>query len=159
MEAAAAFLNKAVKPVLVGGVKLRAAHARAQFQQLADASRYAVAVMPNAKGCAPSSVCVAWRFPCPACAFLQLEELADAARHSVAGMPARGAFPDWPHHAHSRMPCARFLQLKELANASRRAAVTPNAKGGVAEPASRSARLSRAARMSLWASEKQQPNR
>lgn len=46
------FLDKAVKPVLVGGVKLRAAHAHAQFLELADASRYPVALMPNAKGCA-----------------------------------------------------------------------------------------------------------
>lgn len=53
MAAAAAFLNKAVKPVLVGGVKMRAAHALAQFKELADASRFAVAVMPNAKGWAP----------------------------------------------------------------------------------------------------------
>lgn len=56
MEAAVAFLSKAVKPVLVGGVKLRAAKARKQFLELADASRYPVAVMPNAKGCACSLV-------------------------------------------------------------------------------------------------------
>ncbi|KAK9830951.1 hypothetical protein WJX81_001721 [Elliptochloris bilobata] len=55
VAAAAAFLNKAVKPVLVGGVKLRAAHAKPQFKELADASRYAVAIMPNAKGFFPES--------------------------------------------------------------------------------------------------------
>ena len=54
VQAAVAFLSKAVKPVLVGGVKLRAAKARKQFLELADASRYPVAVMPNAKGCARS---------------------------------------------------------------------------------------------------------
>jgi hypothetical protein len=53
VTAAAAFLNKAVKPVLVGGVKLRSTHAQKQFKTLADASRYPVAIMPNAKGCAP----------------------------------------------------------------------------------------------------------
>ncbi|KAG4124302.1 hypothetical protein ERO13_D10G031701v2 [Gossypium hirsutum] len=43
VEAAAEFLNKAVKPVLVGGPKLR----------LADAGGYAVAVMPSGKGLVP----------------------------------------------------------------------------------------------------------
>jgi len=52
VTAAAALLNKAVKPVLVGGVKLRSTHAQKQFKSLADASRYPVAIMPNAKGCA-----------------------------------------------------------------------------------------------------------
>ena len=56
VEAAVAFLSKAVKPVLVGGVKLRAGKARKQFLELADASRYPVAVMPNAKGCARALV-------------------------------------------------------------------------------------------------------
>ncbi len=54
VTAAAALLNKAVKPVLVGGVKLRSTHAQKQFKSLADASRYPVAIMPNAKGCAPA---------------------------------------------------------------------------------------------------------
>lgn len=50
---AAEFLNKAVKPVLVGGPKLRVAKARDAFVQLADASGYPVAVMPSAKGLVP----------------------------------------------------------------------------------------------------------
>ncbi|KAK4414601.1 Pyruvate decarboxylase 1 [Sesamum alatum] len=47
------FLNKAVKPVMVGGPKLRAARACDAFVQLADACGYAVAVMPSAKGLVP----------------------------------------------------------------------------------------------------------
>ncbi|KAH9310101.1 hypothetical protein KI387_038012, partial [Taxus chinensis] len=50
VEAAAEFLNAAVKPVLVGGPKLRVAKAKDAFTKLADASGYAVAVMPSAKG-------------------------------------------------------------------------------------------------------------
>ncbi len=42
-------LNQAAKPVLVAGVKLRAGNAEAEFRAVADASGYAVAVMPNAK--------------------------------------------------------------------------------------------------------------
>lgn len=53
MEAAAAFLDKAVKPVMVGGPKLRVAKAYDAFAELADASGYAVAVMPSAKGMFP----------------------------------------------------------------------------------------------------------
>ncbi|KAF1883851.1 hypothetical protein Lal_00038343 [Lupinus albus] len=53
VEAAAAFLNKAVKPVLVGGPKLRVAKANDAFVELADASGYAFAVMPSAKGQVP----------------------------------------------------------------------------------------------------------
>lgn len=53
MEATAEFLNKAVKPVLVGGPKLRVAKAGDAFVELADASGYAVAVMPSAKGLVP----------------------------------------------------------------------------------------------------------
>ena len=53
VEAAAKFLNKAVKPVLVGGPKIRVANAGKAFVELADASGYAVAVMPSAKGLAP----------------------------------------------------------------------------------------------------------
>jgi pyruvate decarboxylase len=52
-EAAAEFLNKAVKPVLVGGPKLRSAHAGEAFVELADASGYALAIMPSAKGLVP----------------------------------------------------------------------------------------------------------
>ncbi|CAA6654731.1 unnamed protein product [Spirodela intermedia] len=50
VEAAAKFLNKAVKPVLVEGPKIRVARAGKAFVELADASGYAVAVMPSAKG-------------------------------------------------------------------------------------------------------------
>ncbi|MGE9295770.1 MAG: thiamine pyrophosphate-binding protein [Puniceicoccales bacterium] len=53
VEHAAALLNTAVKPVLVGGVKLRPWDARDEFARLADASGYAVAMMPNAKGFFP----------------------------------------------------------------------------------------------------------
>lgn len=50
VEATAAFLNKAVKPVLVGGPKLRVAKAQKAFMELADASGYPIAVMPSGKG-------------------------------------------------------------------------------------------------------------
>lgn len=50
MEAAAEFLNKAVKPVLVGGPNLRVAKASKSFMKLADTSGYALSVMPSAKG-------------------------------------------------------------------------------------------------------------
>ncbi|KAK4833405.1 hypothetical protein QYF36_004282 [Acer negundo] len=53
VEAAADFLNKAVKPVLVGGPKMRVAHASDAFVELADACGYALAVMPSAKGMVP----------------------------------------------------------------------------------------------------------
>ncbi|KAL6142301.1 hypothetical protein ACLB2K_060584 [Fragaria x ananassa] len=53
VEAAAEFLNKAVKPVMVGGPKLRSAHAGDAFVKLADASGFALAVMPSAKGQVP----------------------------------------------------------------------------------------------------------
>ncbi|GJS23336.1 pyruvate decarboxylase 2 [Tanacetum coccineum] len=53
VEAAAEFLNKAVKPVMVGGPKLRAAQASEAFVELADASGYALAVMPSGKGLVP----------------------------------------------------------------------------------------------------------
>jgi len=49
-EHAAELLNGAAKPVLVAGVKLRSTGAIAAFSALADASGYAVASMPNAKG-------------------------------------------------------------------------------------------------------------
>ena len=48
-EQAAKLLNEAHKPVLVAGVKLRAGAAEAEFRALADATDYAVAIMPNAK--------------------------------------------------------------------------------------------------------------
>ncbi|XP_077233042.1 pyruvate decarboxylase 2 [Tasmannia lanceolata] len=50
VEATAEFLNKAVKPVMVGGPKIRVAKAGSAFVELADACGYAVAVMPSAKG-------------------------------------------------------------------------------------------------------------
>ncbi|XP_052186591.1 pyruvate decarboxylase 1-like isoform X2 [Diospyros lotus] len=53
VEAAAAFLDKAVKPVMVGGPKLRVAKACDAFVELADACGYALAVMPSAKGLVP----------------------------------------------------------------------------------------------------------
>ncbi|GAA6614636.1 thiamine pyrophosphate-binding protein [Scytonema sp. NUACC26] len=55
VEAVAAKLDRAVKPALVAGVKLRAFEAIAAFQKLALASRYAVAIMPNAKGMFPET--------------------------------------------------------------------------------------------------------
>ncbi|KAL4321968.1 hypothetical protein S245_048688 [Arachis hypogaea] len=53
VEATAEFLNKAVKPVLVGGPKLRVANACEAFVELANACGYALAVMPSAKGLVP----------------------------------------------------------------------------------------------------------
>ncbi|KAF8397253.1 hypothetical protein HHK36_016163 [Tetracentron sinense] len=53
VEATVEFLNKAVKPVMVGGPKLRVAKACEAFTELADASGYALAVMPSAKGMVP----------------------------------------------------------------------------------------------------------
>eukprot|EP00252_Welwitschia_mirabilis_P023118 TRINITY_DN6464_c0_g1_i1.p1 TRINITY_DN6464_c0_g1~~TRINITY_DN6464_c0_g1_i1.p1 ORF type:complete len:592 (-),score=59.43 TRINITY_DN6464_c0_g1_i1:298-2073(-) len=50
VNAAADFLNATVKPVMVGGPKLRVAKAKEAFMKLADASGYAMAVMPSAKG-------------------------------------------------------------------------------------------------------------
>lgn len=47
---AASLLNAAVKPALVAGVKLRSCQAIEDFEELINASHYAVAVMPNAKG-------------------------------------------------------------------------------------------------------------
>jgi len=53
VEAAAARIQAAVKPVLVAGVKLRREKASAAFLRLADALGCAVAVMPDAKGLFP----------------------------------------------------------------------------------------------------------
>ncbi|KAG7618229.1 putative pyruvate decarboxylase [Arabidopsis thaliana] len=53
VEATLEFLNKAVKPVMVGGPKLRVAKACDAFVELADASGYALAMMPSAKGFVP----------------------------------------------------------------------------------------------------------
>jgi pyruvate decarboxylase len=48
-----AFLGRAVKPVLLAGVKLRSCGAIPAFRELAEALGCAVAVMPNAKGFFP----------------------------------------------------------------------------------------------------------
>ncbi|KAI5005136.1 hypothetical protein ZWY2020_032379 [Hordeum vulgare] len=53
VEAAAAFLNKSAKPVLVAGAKMRVAKARKAFLELADACGYPFAAMPSAKGLVP----------------------------------------------------------------------------------------------------------
>ncbi|KAH0638893.1 hypothetical protein KY290_036196 [Solanum tuberosum] len=53
VEAAAEFLNRAVKPVLVGGQNMQVAKACDAFVELADSCGYAVAVMPAAKGLVP----------------------------------------------------------------------------------------------------------
>lgn len=53
VEATAAFLNKAVKPVIIGGPKLRVTKSRQAFVELADASGYPIAVMPSGKGLVP----------------------------------------------------------------------------------------------------------
>ncbi|KAK9053672.1 hypothetical protein SSX86_024746 [Deinandra increscens subsp. villosa] len=55
VEAAAAFLDAAVKPVLVGGPKLRVAAAMDAFVEFADASGYALSVMPSGKGMVPET--------------------------------------------------------------------------------------------------------
>jgi pyruvate decarboxylase len=55
VEATVQFLNKAVKPVLVGGPKLRVAKAQKAFIDLVDASGYAYATMPSAKGLVPET--------------------------------------------------------------------------------------------------------
>ncbi|KAK9699171.1 hypothetical protein RND81_08G157100 [Saponaria officinalis] len=53
VEAAAEFLNKAVKPVMVAGPNLRVAKACDAFVELIDACGYATAMMPSAKGLVP----------------------------------------------------------------------------------------------------------
>ncbi|XP_022926871.1 pyruvate decarboxylase 1-like [Cucurbita moschata] len=53
VEATANFLNNAVKPVIVGGPKLRVAKAQRAFVELADASGYPIALMPSGKGLVP----------------------------------------------------------------------------------------------------------
>eukprot|EP00271_Cylindrocystis_brebissonii_P013513 TRINITY_DN3337_c0_g1_i1.p1 TRINITY_DN3337_c0_g1~~TRINITY_DN3337_c0_g1_i1.p1 ORF type:complete len:570 (+),score=102.66 TRINITY_DN3337_c0_g1_i1:282-1991(+) len=55
VNSAAAFLNRAVKPTLVAGSKLRICKANAAFVSLADASAYPVTVMPAAKGQFPET--------------------------------------------------------------------------------------------------------
>lgn len=53
VEATAEFLNKAVKPVLIGGPKLRVAKAQQAFIELADTCGYPIAIMPSGKGMVP----------------------------------------------------------------------------------------------------------
>lgn len=53
VEATITFLHKAVKPVMIGGPKLRVSKATNAFVDLADACGYAFAVMPSAKGLVP----------------------------------------------------------------------------------------------------------
>ncbi|CAD5172426.1 unnamed protein product [Musa acuminata subsp. malaccensis] len=53
VEATMEFLNKAVKPVIVGGPNIRVAKAGEAFVELADACGYPIAVMPSAKGLVP----------------------------------------------------------------------------------------------------------
>ncbi|KAK7412430.1 hypothetical protein VNO78_03890 [Psophocarpus tetragonolobus] len=55
VEATVAFLNKAVKPVVVGGPKLRVAKAQKALVEFADASGYPIAVMPSGKGFFPEN--------------------------------------------------------------------------------------------------------
>jgi pyruvate decarboxylase len=49
------FLNAAVKPVLVGGPKMRVAKEKSAFAELANASGYPMAVMSSAKGKVPET--------------------------------------------------------------------------------------------------------
>ncbi|PUZ73575.1 hypothetical protein GQ55_2G485300 [Panicum hallii var. hallii] len=56
LQATVAFLDKAVKPVMVAGPKLRVAKAGDAFVQLSEASGYAVAAMPSAKGMVPETL-------------------------------------------------------------------------------------------------------
>ena len=55
VEKAADLLNTAIKPVMIGGKKLRPAKAEAAFLELADSCGYAVAVTPSAKGMFPEN--------------------------------------------------------------------------------------------------------
>ncbi|KAK2446998.1 pyruvate decarboxylase [Trifolium repens] len=51
VEATAKFLNKAKKPVMIGGPMMRIEKAASDsFMEMADASGYAVAILPSAKG-------------------------------------------------------------------------------------------------------------
>jgi TPP-dependent 2-oxoacid decarboxylase len=51
VEATAKFLNKAKKPVMIGGPMMRIEKAASDsFMEMADASGYAIAILPSAKG-------------------------------------------------------------------------------------------------------------
>ncbi|KAL6896682.1 hypothetical protein ACP4OV_007254 [Aristida adscensionis] len=56
VEATVAFLDRAVKPVMVAGPKMRVAKAGEAFVELAAASGYAVATMPSGKGMVPETL-------------------------------------------------------------------------------------------------------
>ncbi|MEW5303175.1 MAG: hypothetical protein WDW38_001501 [Sanguina aurantia] len=53
VSAAVAVLDKAVKPVLLAGVRIRPQHCRDAFMALAESSHYPVAILPDAKGFFP----------------------------------------------------------------------------------------------------------
>jgi pyruvate decarboxylase len=55
VEALAERINRAVKPVLLAGVKIRSSNAGVEFLEVANALGCAVAVMPDAKGLFPES--------------------------------------------------------------------------------------------------------
>ncbi|XP_038881467.1 pyruvate decarboxylase 1-like isoform X1 [Benincasa hispida] len=55
VKKASDLLNTVIKPVMIGGKKLRLAKAQAAFLELADACGYAVAVTPSAKGMFPEN--------------------------------------------------------------------------------------------------------
>ncbi len=55
IEQAANILNSAVKPVLVGGIKLRSSKALTSFRALAEKAGWAVGMMANAKGLFPEN--------------------------------------------------------------------------------------------------------
>jgi len=50
VEATAKFLNKTTKPVMIGGPMMRIGKASKAFMEMADASGYAIAMLPSAKG-------------------------------------------------------------------------------------------------------------
>ncbi|KAE8649566.1 pyruvate decarboxylase 1 [Cucumis sativus] len=55
VEKAAQLLNTAIKPVMIGGRKLRLTNSQEPFIELANACGYPVAVMPSAKGMFPEN--------------------------------------------------------------------------------------------------------
>lgn len=57
VQAVLSVLESAVKPVLVGGTRIRKHGAKARFHGLAEASGYATAIMPNAKGMVDETTC------------------------------------------------------------------------------------------------------
>ncbi|KAK9866227.1 hypothetical protein WJX84_010850 [Apatococcus fuscideae] len=55
VDASVKFLSNSSKPVLLGGADIKVARAEGAFLELANASKYAVAMTPNAKGQFPES--------------------------------------------------------------------------------------------------------